>query len=162
VTLPRTVSTYGGEFVDAYPVEDPTTTVAAAYDNRLRDDSAQMSRTTIKAMVQFATTTDAGPVAVTPIAGRCHEGAGSGNLPTVEKTATGTYEVTYPSTWTDGLSETESVGFTFARAQVHGPTVGHAQVECTSSVVTVYVFDPAAAFALSDLGGDITIEVHAS
>jgi hypothetical protein len=161
MTLPRTLSTYGGEFTDAYPVEDPNTTQAAAYYNRHAEDTAEMSRTTTKVRVQFQTTTDAAPVAVTALAGRCHAGAGSGNLPTIEKTATGTYEITYPTTWTDSLGTEESVGFTFARAQVHGTTPGHAQPECASNVITVYVMDPASAFALSDLGDGITIEVAA-
>jgi hypothetical protein len=161
VTLPRTVSTYGGVFVDSYPVEDPTTTVAAAYDNRMRDDVSQMTRAIDKAWVQFQTTTDAAPVAVTPIEGRCHNGAGSGQLPTISKTATGTYVITYPATWTDALGETEAVGFTFAQAKTHGNTPGHPQPECASNVITVYVMDPTAAFALSDLGDGITIEVRA-
>lgn len=161
MTLPRTLSTYGGEFADAYPVEDPTTTQAAAYYNRHADDTAQMSRTTTKVRVQFQTTTDPAPVAVTPIAGRCHAGAGNSNLPTIQKTATGTYAITYPSTWTDGLGDSESVGFTFARAQTHGNTPGHPQPECASNVITVYVFDPLSAFVLSDLGDGITIEVSA-
>src|SRR5262245_24711312 len=103
MTTARTIDNYGGPYEDELPVENPKTEQSAAFANRSLEDLAQFTRTTTKAWVRFATTTAAAPQTITPSAGQSHMGTGSGVLPTVAKTATGTYTVTYPSSWTDAL-----------------------------------------------------------
>lgn len=161
MTEPKTIDSFGGVFSDAYSVEDPTTEISAAYDNRLHEDVAQMSRTTAKVMVQFPTTATAAPTTVTATAGRSHAGTSSGLYPTVSKTATGRYTLTWPASATDPLNVTETLSLTFARGSVMSlASFGH--VQCTAAganVVLVAIVDLAGAD--TDLGGGVNIEVSA-
>jgi hypothetical protein len=158
MTLPRVIANYGGPYIDEKPVRNPQTEQSAAYGNKSLEDLAQLSRTTIKAIVQFPTTASAAPVAVTATAGQCHNGTGSGSYPTISKTGTGVYVVTYPSTWTNALSVVENVSFTFGDASVMGSTAAaKPQISISGPVITVNVFNTS--FAASDLGGGVTIQV---
>lgn len=169
--LAKTISSYGGAYQNARPVRDPTTQVDAAKFNRLAEDAAQMTRSAIRASVSFVTTTTAATVEV-DAANVTHFsvwGSSSAQKPTVEKTATGTYVVTWEEEFADALvpvdnmdsvEETESVVFTMPVGQpnVMGATNGYARVSSiASNVVTVLVYDDAAPSALSDLGGTATV-----
>ncbi len=160
MTTPRTIDSYGGKFLDTFPVEDPTIEQSADYVNRVDEDLAQITRTGTKIIVRFPTTLTAGPVAVTPSSGASHMGLGMAELPTIAKSATGLYDITYPTTWTDGLSLPENIAFRFS----HGTTVslsafGKVQTTEAGNVIHVAIFDAAA--ALTDLGGGVTIQVEA-
>lgn len=166
--LSKTIESYGGSFVDAQAVGNPTTEQSAPYYNRHAEDCAQMSRTSTKVMVSFATTTTAGPVAVTVIDASSQWGEGVSYKPTIEKTATGTYVITYATEYDDALvgttgneavEETEQVAFRFGWGSCMGSTFGHVQPSFADNVITAYVFD--ATGALSDLGGGVTAEVFA-
>jgi len=159
MTTPRAITDYGGPFTDALPVDDPTTTQSASQGNRCFEDVAQMTRTTHKVWVKFPTSTGA-PGAVTPSAGQSHFGTGFAELPTVAKTSTGTYTVTYPATWTDALGVVEAVSFLDSFGSVRsGTVVGHVQTTESANVITVYVFNTSN--ALSDLTNGTTIRVEA-
>lgn len=165
MTTPRTIDNYGGVFSDAFSVEDATTEISSTFDNRLHEDTAQMSRTTRKVLVQFPTTSAGAPATVVATAGRSHAGVSSGLLPTVSKTATGRYTLTWPSSFTDALQEAETLSLTFARGSVmHNTTFG--RVQCTAAganvVLVSVITNNAGTDTLSDLGGGITIEVEAS
>lgn len=161
MTTPRTIDSYGGVFTDEEPVANPTTEQSAAFGTRQMEDTAQMTMTTVKARVRFPTTASAAPVAVTPSSGRSHMGDAGADLPTVSKTATGRYTVTYPASWTDALGASENIVFGFSAGRVvHLTTYGVVQTTEASSVVYVAIFD--AAGAATDLGGGVTIEVEAS
>lgn len=158
---PRDIFTYGGVFVDANVVENPQKELSAVYYDRLAEDTAQMSRTTIKARCSFIPTAAAAPVTLDPstVTSRSHWGTGSPQKPVVTKTATGAYTITYPATFTDALGLVEDVTFDDASAQVRGATDGHARVRgITGTAITVFVYD--AASALADLTGN-TVHVRA-
>ena len=165
MTEPRKVSDYGGPKANAVTLSDPTKYVSATEYGRLTDDCAQMTATTYKAWVHFPTALSLGPV--TPSAGGSHMGTGSGNLPTVARTGTGVYTVTYPASWVDDSGilgqpgASESIAFIDSGGAVRGSTPGHVQTSESGNVITVYVFDPASSFAASDLGGGVTIRVEA-
>lgn len=158
---PATIDTFGGIFTDAEAVMAPTQELSATYDNVLHEGVAQMSRTTDKRVVKFATTTTAGPVVVSTIDGRGHAGTGSGQFPTtITKTATGLYDILYAATFTDALGVVENVTFSYSSGRVkHLSTCGTVQTTEATNTIHVAVFD--ATGALSDLGGSITIEVDA-
>ncbi len=164
MALARDIESYGGPYSDAYAVEDPTIEQSAALDNLALSDEAQMTRTTVKIRVRFPTTTTAGPIAVTPTAGVSHMGTGSAQLPTIQKTATGRYTITYPNDWTyllGAISVTEPISFTCSSGRVSSLTVsGRAQTTVLGSVVYVAVFDAAA--LASDLTNGTMLEVEAS
>jgi len=163
MTTPRTVGDYGAPKENAVPLADPQKYVSAAEYCRLVDDVAQMTATAPRAWVHFPTRTSNG--ACTPSAGGSQMGIGVLDLPAVARTGTGTYTVTYASSWTDnsgilGATGTvEAIAFTDSHGAVRGSTAGHVQTSESGSVITVYTFDMAG--TASDLGGGVTIRVEA-
>jgi hypothetical protein len=153
MTTPRTIDNYGGAFEDAEPVENPTTEQSADYGNRLHEDVAQLTRVPIKAWCKFFPTATAAPTTVVATAGRSHMGTGSGNLPTIAKSATGTYSLTYASSFEDGLGEDETVSFVDGFILVNGGSSdagASAQiVSIVSNVVIIKIYDET--FAATDL-----------
>jgi hypothetical protein len=162
----RTVADYGGPYRDQLVVSDPTAELAADKANRLMEDVAQMTRTSTKVDVTFLTTTTSGPVAVTPVAGQTQWGTGAFYYPSVNKSATGTYALTFASSVDDALvggisdaiSETENVVFDFATAVVMANSDAVCRCTVASNVITVYV---RVGGALSDLGGSVAVYVSA-
>jgi hypothetical protein len=155
---PRTIDNYGGVKNNGGIVEDATTEMSAAEDMRRSEDLAHLTCTSRRAGVRFATATSGG--AITPSAGRSHWGAGS-NLPTVERTGTGLYTVTYAASYVDALGVDEDVIFFEASGHVESlATAGKVQCTVASNVISVAVFN--AAGSLSDLGGGINIFVRAT
>lgn len=158
MTTPRTVDNYGGVFTDETPVEDPTTQQSAAYYTRHSEDTAQLTRPAVKSVVRFQTSAAAAPVVIVADSGRSHMGTGGGALPTITKTAQGTYEIEYATPWTDGLGESENVAFAFSWGVVSDLlTNGVVRTTESANVITALVQDDT--FTESDLGGGIDITV---
>lgn len=160
MTTPATIDRYGGHFSDLLPVEDPTTEISADYFVRLSTDASEMTRTTDKIMVRFATTVVAAPVAVEPIMGRSHMGTGSGDLPTISKVGTGLYDITYPTSYTNQIGALENIVFVSSDGDVKSlSTAGSVQTTEVGPLIHVAVFS--ASGAASDLGGGAVIQVTA-
>lgn len=161
MSLSRTIETYGGPFVDAVPVDDPTTTESAGQHNRLTEDVAQATRTQPRAWVSFKTRTTNG--AVTPDEGESMMGTGSAQLPTVARTGTGLYTVTYPPSWTDALGTLETIVFKKAHGAVASTTtVGRVQCSVSANVISVLVLSNIAGTDTpSDLTGAQPIVIEA-
>lgn len=165
MALSKSIASYGGIYVDEEAVSNPESQMAANKFNRMAEDTAQMTRVSKKVSVKFQTTTTAATVAVTPTSGRSQWGTGSGQLPTISKTATGTYVITYATSYDDALvgtvadsvSETETLALEYADGVVMDNN--DAIVRCTASgnVITAYV---RVGGALSDLGGGVTVWVR--
>jgi hypothetical protein len=163
----RTNASYGAVFVDESVVQKPTSELPADKFNRLAEDVAQMTRTSTKGDLKFSTTTTAAVVAVSVTFGQSQWGTGSGQYPTISKTATGTYVITYPTTYDDALigtaaalvAETEAVSLDVARGSIMSSSA-KGYVICTSAanVVTAYVYNTSD--ALSDLGGSVPIWIE--
>lgn len=154
MTLPRSLDDYGGVKVNAKPIEVPTHEKSAEEDNRQATDVAHMTRTSPKAWVTFSPTATAAPTTVTVISGRCHAGSGSGQHPTISKTANGVYAITYAASFLDELGETEAVSFEMAHVSLGGSTVGFAQAtSIVGPVITVEVRTSAG--TLSDISGAV-------
>jgi hypothetical protein len=130
-----------------------------------------MTRVTDRVRVKFATSAAAAPVSITPHTdGRTVWGSGASFDPTISKTATGTYLISYGTSYDDSLvgttsnavSETETVNLTFSHGCVKGSTFGTVQTDELNNTITVYVFNGANPPVLSDLGGGVTVEVVAA
>lgn len=167
---PRNLESYGGPYQNEEAVVDPVSEVDAPFYDRMACDTAQLTLASGATWFKFPTTTDPAPVTIPAgsVSVSGWWGNGSAAKPTVEKTATGVYELTWPASFDDELvgvenmddvAETQSVVFTFVSGlNVMGGTNGHARVEdIASNVVTILVYDDAAPGALSDLGGTATI-----
>lgn len=167
--IAKDINSYGGVFIDAEAVGDPSSEIAASVDNRIHEDVAQMTRVTKRVLLKFTTTAAAAVVAVTPHAdGRTVWGVGASFDPTtLNKTATGVYVATYPTTFDDSLvgttsdsvSETETVNFTFGFGNVEGTAYGMVSVTPLNNVLTIRVWD--AAGAPTDLAGAGIVHVMA-
>jgi hypothetical protein len=140
MTTPKDLSSYGGPYVDAHAVKDPTSQMAASYGNRIMEDLAQMTRVYSKIWLQFPTVAS-GTTTVTAHVSAWGTGAGF-HPTTIERTGVGEYDITYPASFDDGLSVTETVSFTFAEGCVASTTVyGRVQAVAASNVITVVVLD---------------------
>lgn len=153
--LDSSIGTYGGPFVDASAVRNPTSQISAKLFNQLIEDVAQMTRTALRAMVRFTTVTSGNP---TVSSHKSAWGDTDTQKPTVTRTGTGLYTVTYATALTNGLGDSESVSFGFGEAHLLGSTDGKARVDTiAANVVTLRVYD--AAGTLSDLSAAGPIQV---
>ena len=143
--LIKTLANYGGPFLDAFVAENPETDLSASEGNRAFEDTAQMTHTAVRAEVSFTTTVVAAPTTVVPTTNTVW-GSGAGQLPTVAKTATGRYTVTYATTFADALGVNETVSF--VRPMVHAWGANAADrlyaraITVASNVVTLVTQSP--------------------
>lgn len=154
-----TIATYGGPYVDASAVNNPTSQLAAAKGNRAFEDLAQLTRVGYRAIVRFTTTATAAPVtyAAANVSAETAWGNSDAYKPTVAKTATGIYTVTFAASYTDGLSESETVALIYGHASVDADAPAP-RITMTSGVVaTVKVLSTG--FAANDLGGTAPVTV---
>lgn len=117
---PRTIGNYTGPKVDAKPVANITTQLPASAWNRQAEDTAQLTRTAPRAIVVFTATAVAPPttVASANVTVRSLWGTGDAQKPTISKTATGRYTLTFSTSYNDGLGESETLGFLDAECRV--------------------------------------------
>jgi hypothetical protein len=164
----RSCADYGAPYVDQEAVSNPETQMSANKGNRLMEDVAQMTRVSKKVDVVFTTSSTAAPVSVTPTSGKSQWGTGSSYLPTVSKTATGQYTITWQTSYADALdgtvadaaSETETLALTRARVTLMTNTSGYARaVPSGSNAVTLFVKN--SSHADSDLLGVVSVWVEA-
>lgn len=143
----RSSAEYGVPYVDQESVSNPETQMAANKFNRLGEDVAQMTRVSKKVDVIFVTTSTAAPTSATVSSGKTQWGTGSSYLPTVTKTATGEYTITWATSYADALdgtaadavSETETLALTRAHASIQGDNTGFVKASASGNVVNVYV-----------------------
>jgi hypothetical protein len=167
--LPATLSDYGAPYQNVRPVRDPTTQAAAERYNRMAEDVAQGTRTAIRAEVSFLTSAGVnGAISAGNVTHFSVWGSGSAQKPTVAKTGTGQYTLTWATTADDGLvgvanmeavAVTENVVFTMP---IGAPNVRSAGARANiltiaSNVVTVEVYDDTG--TLSDLSGGVAVDL---
>jgi hypothetical protein len=152
---PKVLSDYGGAKVDAVPVSNSQSQVASAEWNRKAEDTAQLTQTAPRAMARFQTTKTAAPVIYNSadVTVRSMWGSGTAQKPTVQKTATGRYTLTWPTTFTDTLSYVETVSFFDGNAAARSTdpldTIDAKLLTVATNVVTIAT---RAAGALADVG----------
>lgn len=148
----RTLGEYGAPYVDARPIQNPTTQLAASKANRLMEDAAQLTRTGYRAIVRV----EVKPGQPTVL--QAHEtiwGSGSTTAPTIVDVAPGIVRLDFASSYTDGLGESEPVAFAFAHASLGASTApGLAIVnDLGSNFAEITLRDLAG--AVGDLGGAV-------
>jgi len=158
----RVLGDYGAPYVDAKAMRNPQTQLAAAKFNRLAEDNAHFSRSSLRVTVDFLTSTSGSlpfTIATADIHVDGHWGSGDSQKPTIQKTATGLYTITFATSYTDALLTVQTVSFLRGTAAVMTNTndVDEAKVKTiAANVVTLAVFRAA---ALSDLGGTGVVSV---
>lgn len=142
------LDTFGGTFANADAVVDPETELAAEYFNRLNANVVGVSHTAIRAWVRVT-------AGVAPSVAD-HDavwGNGAGLVPTVARTGTGVYTVTWLTAYDDLQFQAEEHAITIRNASV---SVSHSaarmiQWTLTSAVVvTVNTYDAAGVAADCD------------
>lgn len=141
MTLPNVaaLATYGGAKQNAAPVEDPTTDRDAGDANKAFADAAAMTHTVMRAWVRIVGSASAPALAVV----NGHE-AVWGNLPavapTIGRTTTGDWTVTWPSSITDELGNAIALNLRcalhpniegdkgFASATITSPNIARVQL----------------------------------
>ncbi len=158
MTTPRDLSDYGAPYDDELPVENPAVEQSAAFYNRHAEDTVQLSRTSEKVVLDFLSITSVATVGAANVNCRMHLGTGPSTKPTIARTATGAYTITFSSSYNDGLSESETVSFFKAVGFVESLTVcGHVQATVSGSVISVQCFDMAGVAADYTLGTKIAL-----
>lgn len=144
---PRAIGNYGGIKEDAAPVENTKSQVSAGEWNRKSEDTAQMTRTSAKAIVSFTTDAAGGTPFNLPantIGIKTQWGNGDSYKPTISKTSDpGRYSLTFAAAYVDALGDQESLGFFEAKAWARSSDpLDHLDVDVLSvgsNVVTVAV-----------------------
>lgn len=151
-------SAYGGELANYAPIEDATTDEDASWRNLYAMNVAAMTQTATRAWCAFVGhgTTPTDP------ASNVH-GAVWGNAlgvkPTMARSSTGVFTITYPTSVNDELNESHTVNLKRCWVNVEGATLYHVQATVTSpNVITVYVFNSAGA---ANDGVGVTFSVFA-
>lgn len=151
MTLPSasTFSTYGGAKEDFTSVVDPLTDRSAVEVNAAFADVASMTRTSIRAYLQFTGVTGDNPV---PNFHQAHWGSTVAVVPTMVNNATGDLTITFPATVTDPLGDDVALNLVCGWGSLEGSTPGFINVTRLSpNTVNVKLFD--ATGAASDLVG---------
>lgn len=167
MTQNRTIDNYGGVKIDAGISADPEAELTANEYDRLAEDASQFSRTSTKIDVKFVTSSAGAPVSITVVACQTQWGTGIAYNPTIQKTGTGVYVITFAESYDDGLvgtaadaiSETETLALEFARGDIMANVDGEVHCTASANVVTAYVRESGSP---SDLMGTATIWVSAS
>jgi hypothetical protein len=137
------LDTFGGVFVDADPVVDPETDMAASYQNRINAQLAAASHTQPRA---WARCTISGGV-ITLADHDAVWGSGAGVAPTAVYSATGVYTVTWAAAYDDLQDTPEEHAVSLRAAVATGYAGTSARIvcaSCTSAVVaTVRAWDAA-------------------
>lgn len=159
--LVRSIGDYGGEYVDAEPVINPQAEMSADFGNRLMADTCQLTATGYRVVVKFRTTTTGAPTTVSAanVTVMSMWGSGTAQKPTVSKTATGLYTLTFAASYTDQLNESESVSFLYAVPNVVSNTNNNDTAKIKSIGVNTIDLLVMQAGALSDLGGTADVIV---
>lgn len=147
------IDDFGGLFVNAEPVTDPTTDMDADQGNAAMASVAAMTATCDIAWMRFvgnATT----PVLAPTNSNNAAWGNDSGDRPLIVHSGTGIYDATWPASIVDGTGATQSVNIKRATARAEGSTCCPAQTLVTSAnTVRIYTFN--AAGSLNDCVGVI-------
>lgn len=141
MTLPDidSLDTLGGIKVNSHPVEDPTTDLDADQDNIARADVAGMTHTAFRAFVRFTAATTTG--ALIRVAHDATWGNSSLVAPTLARSSTGTFTITYATTQTDELNESHTLNLRAAIANAREATHLVYCAPTSANVVTVRVTD---------------------
>lgn len=151
--ISKTLESYGGQYADQHPVGNPGTEMAASYMNALLNDTAQLTRTGWRAIVSFAPTATAATYTYSASAVTCESmwGNTASFKPTVVKTGTGLYTVTFATSYSDELSEDETLAFVFAIPSIRGSTLAPPPVITSLSANACALTVINSSFAAADL-----------
>lgn len=147
MTQPRASAEYGVSFLyNPIPIGDPRGAESFTQHNRLGDDCAQMTRVAMRSWVRFPVLASG---TIVNASGKSQMGTGTTDLPTITRTGTGAYTITYPVSWIDnagtdgtGVGQLELINYNFAVGAVQSLTAaGHIYCLATNNVIHIVCRD---------------------
>jgi len=145
-------STYGGEKQNYSPVVDPTTDLDAGEDNEARSDVACLTVMSPRAYVAFTYTSGTGVTVV-----ESNAVWGNTTPPTVTRTGTGVFTITWPTTITDPRGNTQSVNLRRGWGNVEATVNSASVVRTGPNTVTCNIF---VAGTMTDPGTGVAVVVY--
>jgi len=153
----RDMESFGAPYADETAVADPTTELSAAFANKHFADHCQLTRMPFRVYMQFQTRTTNGAVTITNMYTLWGNGSAY-NPSSAQRTATGLYAFTWPSTFEDDLESDETVSFRAGTGNICDlSTWGGVKVMASGATATVITGTSAG--SNNDLGGSILIDV---
>lgn len=153
MTLPDVddLATLGGTKTNAHPVEDPTTDLDAAQDNKQRCDVAMMTHTAPRAWARFTAAATTGAMVL--VAHDAHWGNTAPVAPVLARSSAGIFTLTFPTSVNDELAVAHTTNFRGAWGTSRGGATKYTidVIPSSANVLTAYVRD--AANALADAAG---------
>ena len=154
-----TLATYGGELQDYKTAKvDATTDRSAAEGNKAFASVASMTHCAPKAIVQIQTAASTGAMVL--VSWDAAWKANTITPPTLARSTTGVFTLTFATTFTDELGDTQTTSLRWALAQYAEATAYRAQAEVTSAnVVTLYTYN-AGGTAADNAGADVVLVIY--
>jgi hypothetical protein len=153
---PKSIGNYGGPYQNYRATEEPETEQDADFANREFEDTAQMTQTIERVSMHFTTVSGGAPPFTIPTGNISHAtvwGRGAATRPTITKTATGRYTVTFAASYVDGLGETENVAFLRGLASFRSSDVADdIEVRILTVAANVVTVSTKAGGVLADVG----------
>ena len=155
------LATLGGTLQNYAPVEDPTTDLDAAADNKSRCNIAMATHTLIRSWVRFKTAATTGAMVLVT-----HDsvwGSLPAVAPTLARATTGTFTLTLPASVNDEITPPNAhvVNIRASWGASRSTTAAH-DVQCvptSANVVTVYIRDSISGTLIDAAGTDIDVFV---
>lgn len=143
MTLPEVdaITTYGGIKTSLAPPTDPRTDRSAEECTIAYADIAAMTHTVRRCWARVTTAASTGAMVLVD-----HNAVwGTGTAPTLSRSSAGVFDIQWPTTVSDALSESHTTNLRAAESpQVEGATDYHAQATLTDGrTMRLYVFDMA-------------------
>lgn len=161
--LDRAAADYGAPFTQSQSVQNPEEEQTATQYNAHACDSAMLSLPAQNWVASFLLNNGAAPLTISSsnVTASGWNGTGVAARPVVTKSATGTYALTFPSSFTDDIGRTVNVSFRYASAEIEGATDGRARVHSVvGNIVNVLVYNTSN--ALSDINNASKVVVFCS
>lgn len=158
MATPKEAEDYGGgiAIADEEPVENAQGQLSAVHYQRLTEDTAQMTRTSCKAIVKWTTKSSGAVGTVVSMKGQLGDTAPF--FPTIARSGAGLYTLTFAADYPDGLGEDETTGFYDAHSHIASLSE-RGDCPSTASGAVVQVNLRTTADALSDFTADSTVIV---
>jgi hypothetical protein len=139
------IQTFGGPYADYSPVIDSSTDASSAGFNPMLSDVAMLGLPAVRAWVRF---TPAGTGTPTLASHMAMWGTGAGVAPTIARTSTGIYTVTWPSLVADqvpagaaGYFGNHTLNLLASTGQTEGSTYFAVQGSASANVGTYAIFN---------------------
>lgn len=142
--LDRAAEDYGAPFTQQQETMNPQEEQTSDQYNKHAADSAMMTVPAQNWVASFVPTVTAAPVTVSAanITAAGLNGTGAAAKPTVDKTATGAYTLTFPTSFVDAISRTNDVFFRYGHVGIYGSVDGRGRIlGISGNVVMVLLYD---------------------